>query len=383
MESCFVLHFASRRLLMLASRTQGSVISTHTIELSVVVPVYNEEGCVDELDAEVRGALRATGRSAEIIYVDDYSRDRSREILEAIAEHHADDEIRTRVVKFRRNYGQTAAMAAGFQLAEGKVVFPLDADRQNNPADIPRLLAEYEKGYDCVSGWRKNRQDKAVSRKLPSLVANWLIGRVSGVTLHDYGCTLKAYNGSMLKELELYGEMHRFIPLYLARLGAKVTELPVDHRARTTGVSKYGSRRIFKVFLDLLLIRFMTRYFTRPMHFFGQATILFLCLVVLVGVMMLVIKYGWLRLIGIDYQATFIQTPLPTLGAMFFVGAVMSVFFGILAEVLMRVHHEAQGMKPYRIESIVDSRGGQIEFANEDTHVWDSGDLRTASARPR
>ena len=357
--------------------------STSAIQLSVVVPVFNEEGCLTDLDAEIRSAISAVGRTAEIVYVDDASRDNSRHMLDQLVLAASDDEIRTRVIRFRCNYGQTAAMAAGFQLAEGQVVFSLDADRQNNPADIPRLLTEYEKGYDCVSGWRKNRQDKAISRKLPSMIANWLIGRVSGVRLHDSGCTLKAYNGAMLKELELYGEMHRFIPLYLARLGAKVTELPVDHRPRTTGVSKYGSRRIFKVFLDLLLIRFMTRYFTRPMHFFGQAAILFLSLMCVVGAFMVIFKCGWLRLIGIDYQATFIQTPLPTLGAMFFVGAVMSVFFGVLAEVLMRVHHESQGMKPYRIESMADSRPGRAEFASEDTNVRDSGDLRTTSARPR
>jgi dolichol-phosphate mannosyltransferase len=325
-------------------------------ELSVVVPVYNEEECLAALDAEIRDALRATGRTAEIIYVDDFSRDRSRTVLNDLANRAAADPIRTRVVMLRRNYGQTAAMAAGFELAVGRVVFPLDADRQNNPADIVRLLEVYEQGFDCVSGWRLHRRDKSISRKLPSMVANWLIGRVSGVRLHDYGCTLKAYNGALLKELNLYGEMHRFIPLYLARLGAKVTELPVDHRARTTGVSKYGSRRIFKVFLDLMLIRFMTRYYARPLHFFGQASILFLAMMAVSAALMIVFKYGWLRMIGIEYQASFVQTPLPTVAAMFFVGAVMSVFFGILAEVLMRLYHEVQHIRPYRIDSVVDSR---------------------------
>jgi glycosyltransferase involved in cell wall biosynthesis len=326
-------------------------------ELSVVVPVYNEEECIAALDAEIREALRSSGRTAEIIYVDDFSRDRSRAVLNDLAQRAAGDPIRTRVVLLRRNYGQTSAMAAGFELAAGRVVFPLDADRQNNPADIVRLLEIYEQGYDCVSGWRLHRRDKSLSRKLPSMVANWLIGRVSGVKLHDYGCTLKAYNGALLKELNLYGEMHRFIPLYLARLGARITELPVDHRPRTTGVSKYGGRRIFKVVLDLLLIRFMTRYYSRPMHFFGQAAILFAALVAASAALMVIFKYGWLRYIGIDYQATFIQTPLPIVASMFFVGGVTSAFFGILAEVLMRVYHEVQDIRPYRIESIVDSRG--------------------------
>ncbi len=268
-------------------------------------------------------------------------------MLEQLA---ANDEngIRTRIVKFRRNYGQTAAMSAGFELAQGVVVFPLDADGQNNPADISRLLAEFEKGYDVVSGWRANRKDKAVSRKLPSWVANKLIGRVSGVRLHDYGCTLKAYRGSMLKELHLYGEMHRFIPLYLAIRGAKVTELPVDHRPRRAGVSKYGSRRIFKVFLDLLLIRFMTRYYNRPMHFFGQVALGFMAAMFATVFLMVVFKFGWLRLVGIDYQSSFVQTPLPAVAVSFMLGAIISLFCGILAEILIRVHYESRGAQTVR-----------------------------------
>ncbi|HEX3999489.1 MAG TPA: glycosyltransferase family 2 protein [Pirellulales bacterium] len=324
-------------------------------DLSVVVPVFNEEESLRPLDAEIRAALRSTGRSAEIIYIDDCSRDSSLAVLEELCRAADETRIRTRIVRFRRNYGQTAAMDAGFELAEGAVVFPLDADGQNNPADIPRLLAEYEKGYDVVSGWRKHRQDKAVSRKLPSWVANRMIGRVSGVRLHDYGCTLKAYRGSLLKELHLYGEMHRFIPLYLAILGAKVTELPVDHRPRLKGVSKYGSRRIFKVFLDLLLIRFMTRYYNRPMHFFGQVAIGFMALLSVSVCLMVIFKFGWLRLIGIDYQSSFVQTPLPEMASTFLIGAIISLFFGILGEVLVRVHYESRGTKPYKVEGILDS----------------------------
>jgi dolichol-phosphate mannosyltransferase len=274
-------------------------------------------------------------------------------------------------------------MSAGFQLAEGTVVFPLDADGQNNPADIPRLLAEFEKGYDVVSGWRRNRQDKAVSRKLPSLVANKLIGRVSGVKLHDYGCTLKAYRGSMLKELHLYGEMHRFIPLYLAIHGAKVTELPVDHRPRKAGVSKYGSRRIFKVFLDLLLIRFMTRYYNRPMHFFGQVALGFMAAMFATLFFMIVFKFGWLRLIGINYSASFIQTPLPAMAASFMIGAIMSLFSGILAEVLIRVHYESRDARPYTVEKIYDSRGRVSEPESGEDYVRDHGNRGPARSRPR
>ncbi len=265
------------------------------------------------------------------------------------------DPIRTRVVRFRRNYGQTAAMTAGFQLAEGRVIVPLDADGQNNPADIPRLLAELEQGYDVVSGWRKNRKDKALSRRLPSRVANWLIGLISGVRLHDHGCTLKAYRASLLKELHLYGEMHRFIPLYLNHIGARVGELAVDHRPRKAGVSKYGPRRIISVALDVVLIRFITRYYNRPMHFFGQMGLVFFLMVLLTLFFMVVFKYGWVRLLGIDYQASFVETPLPALAGTFLVGTIVSLFFGILAEILIRVHYESRGARPYAIESVRDS----------------------------
>ncbi len=352
-------------------------------EISVVVPVFNEEESLPPLDAEIRAALATTGRTAEIIYVDDCSRDGSLEMLQNLRRAAGENGIRTRVVQFRRNYGQTAAMAAGFELAQGTVVFPLDADGQNNPADIPRLLAEFEKGYDVVSGWRANRKDKAVSRKLPSWVANRLIGRVSGVRLHDYGCTLKAYRGSMLKELNLYGEMHRFIPLYLAIQGAKVTELPVDHRPRTAGVSKYGSRRIFKVLLDLLLIRFMTRYYNRPMHFFGQVALGFAAAMFVTLLLMVVFKFGWLRLIGIDYQASFVQTPLPAMAATFMLGSILSLFSGILGEILVRVHYESRGAKPYHVEQVFDSLGGTSETELDENNVRDHGNRRTARVRPR
>jgi glycosyltransferase involved in cell wall biosynthesis len=325
------------------------------VDLSIVLPVYNEEPNLVALDSELRSVLRGMGRSAEIIYVDDFSRDGSRAVLERLVESSLADPIRTRVIRFRRNYGQTAAMTAGFQLAAGGVIIPLDADGQNNPADIPRLLAELEKGYDVVSGWRKNRKDKALSRRLPSRVANWLIGLVSGVRLHDHGCTLKAYRASLLKELHLYGDMHRFIPLYLNHIGATVGELPVDHRPRRAGTSKYGPGRIMRVALDVVLIRFIIRYYNRPMHFFGQMGLLFFLMVLVVLFLMVVFKFGWLRLIGIDYQASFVQTPLPALAGTFLVGTIDSIFFGILAEILIRVHYESRGARPYAIESVRDS----------------------------
>jgi glycosyltransferase involved in cell wall biosynthesis len=340
---------------MPSSSNLESIVGLPEYELSVVVPVYDEEENLRPLDAEIRAALLSTGRSAEIIYIDDCSHDKSLQVLEELCAASEQTCVRTRVIAFRRNCGQTAAMGAGFELADGEIVFPLDADGQNNPADIPRLLAEYEKGYDVVSGWRKRRRDKAITRKLPGWVANRLIGRISGVRLHDSGCTLKAYRGSLLKELHLYGEMHRFIPLYLATLGAKVTELPVDHRPRLKGVSKYGSRRIFKVFLDLLLIRFMTRYYNRPMHFFGQVALGFMALLAMSIFFMVTFEFGWLRLIGIDYAPSFVQTPLPAMASTFLIGAIVSLFFGILAEVLVRIHYESRDAKPYSVRKIYDS----------------------------
>lgn len=323
-------------------------------DLSVVVPIFNERDNLDPLDEELREVLATLALEAEIIYVDDASTDGSSEHLDEIVRR-ASGGIPTRVLHFRRNFGQTPAMAAGFDHARGDVVIPMDGDLQNDPRDIPRLLAKLDEGYDVVSGWRRNRKDKAVRRKLPSWVANRLIGRFTGVRLHDYGCTLKAYRAELLADLRMYGEMHRFIPIYLRQLGARVTELEVNHRARTAGVSKYGSRRIFKVFLDLFMVAFVSKYYTRPMHFFGQAALVFLMLVAASGFFMVVFKYGWLEYVGIDYRASFIQTPLPGLAGTFLLGAIASLFIGILGEVLVRVQYETRDRKPYSLASSLDS----------------------------
>lgn len=326
-----------------------------TLDLSIIVPVYDEEESLGPLDAEIRSALEASGRSAEIIYVDDGSRDGSADVLRTLWRDARGGRFPTRVISLRRNFGQTAAIAAGFDLAKGAIAISMDADRQNDPRDIPRLVAKFDEGFDVVSGWRRHRKDRAISRRLPSAVANWLIRRLTGVELHDFGCTLKAYRTPLLKECRLYGDMHRFIPAYLANLGASIAEIEVEHRPRVTGVSKYGAQRIFKVMLDLVLIRFMTVYYNRPMHFFGQAALVLLALMGVVGTLMVVFKYGWLRLVGIDYQVSFIQTPLPALAASFLIGAISSIFFGILGEVLIRIHTESQGQRPYSIASILDT----------------------------
>ncbi len=330
------------------------------LELSVVVPVYNEEKNLRELDAEIAAALAELGRSAEVIYVDDGSNDGSLEVLRELLGS-GDETLVRHVVRLRRNYGQTAALAAGFERARGAVVVSLDADGQNDPRDIARLLAELDNGYDVVSGWRAERQDRALSRRLPSWAANLLISMLSGVKLHDYGCTLKAYRSDLLKDVHLYGDMHRFIPVYLARLGARVAELKVRHRPRRHGTSHYGSERVFRVILDLVLVRFMSKYFTRPMHFFGQAGLFFLALGLVAFFFMVVFKLGWLRLIGIDYQASFVETPLPALAATFLSGAISSLFFGILGEILMRVYYELRDLRPYSVDRTWSSTGTETD----------------------
>lgn len=321
--------------------------------LSIVVPVYCEEQSLAALDAEIRAALRELGRPAEILYVDDGSTDGSWAVLTELFRRGAGDPIRTRLVRLRRNFGQTAALAAGFDLAAGEIVVPIDADGQNDPRDVARLLAKLEEGYDVVSGWRRIRKDRQLTRKLPSRVANRWIAALAGLDLHDYGCTLKAYRASLLREVRLYGNMHRFLPAYLFRLGARVAEVEVNHRARIAGKSKYGTRRVFSVLLDLVLMRFMLGHYARPMQFFGYMSLVLMAGVALALAAMVVFKFGWLRLVGISYRASFIQTPLPALAGTLFVGAVSSLFFGILGEILIRVHHETQGLKPYVVHDVV------------------------------
>src|ERR1044072_2619450 len=235
-------------------------------EVSVFLPVYNEEPNLRPLHAKLDAALKSLGRSSEIVYVDDGSTDGSLKILREIAEV----DPRVRVVALRRNYGQTAAMAAGIDAARGNVLIPMDADLQNDPADIRRLLEKLDEGYDVVPGWRKNRKDKMVTRKIPSMIANRLISWIGGVPLHDYGCSFKAYRRESLEDVRLYGEMHRFIPIYAAWAGASVTEIPVEHHARTMGKSKYGLSRTIKVVFDLMTIKFMASYQTKPIYVFGS-----------------------------------------------------------------------------------------------------------------
>src|SRR6186713_2674452 len=269
-------------------------------ELSLFLPVLDEEDNLRPMHAKISAALDALGKSAEVIYVDDGSTDKSLEILKEIAA--ADD--RVRVISLRRNYGQTAAMSAGIDAAKGEILIPMDADLQNDPADIGRLLDKLNEGYDVVSGWRKNRQDKMVTRKIPSMIANRLISWIGEVPLHDYGCSLKAYRRESLEDVKLYGEMHRFIPIYAAWAGARVTELPVTHHARTMGKSKYGISRTIKVIFDLMTIKFMASYQTKPIYVFGTFGMLAFLLAVIAGIWAIVLKIE---------GTSFILTPLPVL----------------------------------------------------------------------
>lgn len=306
-------------------------------ELSVFLPVYNEEGNLRPLAEKLTQHLDALGRTWEVVFVDDGSKDASFELLRELAAR----EPRFKVVRFRRNYGQTAAMAAGIAAARGEILIPMDADLQNDPADIVQLLAKLDEGYDVVSGWRKHRQDAAITRNFPSRVANGLISWVSGVRLHDYGCSLKAYRREVLADVKLYGEMHRFIPIYASWVGARVAEIPVTHHPRVAGVSKYGLNRIFKVVLDLMVVKFLSSYATKPIYVFGGAG-----LVSMLGAFAAGSLAVFLKLTG---RGDFIQTPLPLLTVTLFMIGIQLILLGLIAEMLTRTYHESQGKATFTV----------------------------------
>lgn len=308
--------------------------------ISVFLPVLNEEPNLVPLHEKLDVALKALGRPAEIIYVDDGSTDGSLEVLRKLA--HLDK--RVRVVALRRNYGQTAAMAAGIHAARGDVLIPMDADLQNDPADIARLLEKLDEGYDVVSGWRKNRQDRLVTRKIPSMIANRLISWIGGVPLHDYGCSLKAYRRESLADVHLYGEMHRFIPIYASWAGARVAEIPVEHHARTMGKSKYGLSRTVKVIFDLMTIKFMASYQTKPLYVFGWVGLLTIAVSFICAIGAFVMKYlNW------PHHADFVQTPLPILAMVLLVLGIQFFLMGLLAEMQVRTYHESQSKAIYAV----------------------------------
>ncbi len=312
--------------------------------VSVIVPVFNEQDNIDPLHHELVSALSPLDREYEIIYVDDGSSDDSLIKLKDIAETGEG----VTVVQLRRNFGQTAAMAAGIDNAKGEVLVFLDADLQNDPADIPILLAKLDEGFDVVSGWRKNRQDYWLRRRLPSMAANWIISLTTGVHLRDYGCTLKAYRRQVLEHVRLYGEMHRFIPVLAGAVGASVTETQVNHRPRIHGKSHYGLTRTFRVILDLVTVKFLSSFSANPIYLFGGSGLLLIALSIISGVAMVFQK--------IAYNVSFIQTPLLLLSAMFFILGFQSILLGLTAEVLVRTYHESQGKPTYVIRQVFKSQ---------------------------
>jgi glycosyltransferase involved in cell wall biosynthesis len=322
-----------------AARQDAVSQSRELLDLSIVVPVHDEEDNVAPLHEALSKALRALGRSYEIIVVDDGSRDDTYQRLARLAD--ADDAFK--VIKLRRNFGQTAAMAAGFDYAVGEVVVPMDGDLQNDPADIPRLLDKLEEGYDVVSGWRKDRQDSAI-RRLPSRMANWLIGRVTGVRLHDYGCTLKAYRADVIAETRLYGEMHRFLPALAAQTGARIAEIPVLHHPRVSGRSKYGLRRTFKVLLDLMTVKFLSVWSTKPSYVFGGSGVL-LCFL---GTLF-ILWTAYERLVNDIYVY---RQPSLLVGVFLFTIGFNLLFLGLLAELIVRTYHESQSKPTYLIREL-------------------------------
>ncbi len=305
-------------------------------ELSLFLPVLDEESNLRPMHEKIRLALDALGKTAEVIYVDDGSTDKSLEVLREIAA----GDGRVRVISLRRNYGQTAAMSAGIDAAKGAILIPMDADLQNDPADIARLLIKLDEGYDVVSGWRKNRQDKLISRKIPSQIANRVISWIGGVPLHDYGCSLKAYRRDVIQDVKLYGEMHRFIPIYASWAGARVTEIPVDHHARTMGKSKYGISRTIKVIFDLMTIKFMASYQTKPIYVFGTFGVIAFLLSMIAGIWAIVLKF---------YGTSFILTPLPVITVVMLAISVQFFLMGLLAELQVRTYHESQDKAIYAV----------------------------------
>ena len=311
------------------------------LSISIVVPFYNEEGNVYKVYKSIKGVidnyLKKDLSSYEIIFVDDGSLDNTYKLIEDLAS----EDFQLKVIKFAFNCGQTAAMQAGFNLAQNNIIIPMDGDMQNDPSDIVLLLEKIREGYDVVSGWRKNRKDKFLTRKFPSIIANKLISLISQVNLHDYGCSLKAYRKSILKKIKLYGEMHRFIPIYAHWNGAKIAEVVVKHHIRYSGFSKYGILRTFKVILDLIMIKFMGRYATRPIHFFGSLGFLSFILAFLGFIYVL---YKQLK------EGIFIDSPIFLFSIMGILLGAQFILMGLLAEMQVRIYHESQGKHPYVIE---------------------------------
>lgn len=312
--------------------------------ISLTIPVYNECGALTALYEKVEAVMRRGGEEWEIIFVNDGSVDGSAAVLDALAK----DRPRVKVVHFRRNFGQTAAMMAGFDFARGHTIIPMDGDGQNDPEDIPRLLAKLDEGFDVCSGWRKDRQDNAIQRNIPSILANKIISIVSGVKLHDFGCSLKAYRAEVIKGVQLYGEMHRFLPIYAKWHGARISEIPVNHHARTSGKSKYGLNRVAKVIMDLVTVKFLEKYMLKPMYLFGfWGMVFFASSALFTGLAF------YMRTLGYYFTAT----PLPMMAVFSFMTGVICVLMGLLAEMITRTFHESQGKSTYLVSHTLNIEG--------------------------
>jgi glycosyltransferase involved in cell wall biosynthesis len=312
------------------------------MDISLVIPVYNEQENLPLLFEAVYKTMNPLGKTWEAILVDDGSRDES---LSVLKEYAANDPDHIRVVSFRRNFGQTAAIAAGLDYSSGEIIVLLDADLQNDPADIPMMLEKLDEGYDLVSGWRKNRKDNAVTRNFPSMVANRVISQVTGVHLHDYGCTLKAYRRDVLEGFRLYGEMHRFIAVYASSVGAKITEVVVNHHPRKFGKTKYGLERTAKVILDLFTVKFLVSYSSKPIYLFGGTG----------GLLMIISAFimAYLFFRRIFFLVGVTGSPLFQTSVMFFILGFQSILMGLIAELLVRTYHESQRKPTYTIRRLI------------------------------
>jgi glycosyltransferase involved in cell wall biosynthesis len=321
--------------------------------VSIIVPIFNEADGILRLHEEIVDAMDATAIRYQVVYVDDGSSDGSFEILAGIGRN----DPRVTAIQFRRNFGQTAAIMAGIDHSSGDVIVPLDADLQNDPADIPKLLEKIQEGYDVVSGWRRCRVDPFWTRRLPSTLANAIISWVSGVRLHDYGCTLKAYRREVLYHMQLYGEMHRLIPAYAGSIGARIIEVPVNHRARRFGKSKYGLARTFKVVLDLLTLKFLSSFLTKPIYVFGGWGLA----LALLGTFLTMVVLGEKILSGVYVH----RNPLAWIAGLCFISALQLVLMGLLAELIVRTYHESQGKPTYVLRRVV----GPAERESDVRHI--------------
>ena len=311
-----------------------------SIYLSIIAPCYNEEDNIFPFYELVTKALQNKGYQYEVILINDGSSDKTKERIDEVAEK----DNRIKAIHLKRNFGQTSAIMAGIDYASGDIIIPIDSDLQNDPNDIPNLLSKLNEGYDVVSGWRKDRQDNPLKRNLPSRIANSLISFISGVHLHDYGCSLKAYKKDVIKGVKLYGEMHRFIPIYAKWQGAKVTEIPVTHHPRKFGVSKYGINRTFKVILDLIVIKFIEKYSQKPIYLYGGFGLMNFVFSFLCAILMFYYKFWGMK--------SFVETPLPQLVALFAMVGILSILIGLIAEIQNRVYHESQNKPVYLIKEL-------------------------------